>query len=182
MRVLKKFLVVVTGLLGAVVAVSTTQAETNTSQEQANIKLVADFYAALEQDYQHGNKKVRSIAEQYLSPDYIQHMEAAQSYGPGREGYIRMFEQMPAVPLPPGGVAPPSPKVLTIMAKGDLVFRLNSRPGGPTDKNPIYIFNVFRVQGGKLAEHWDGYSRQIEKAPGAAGVSSGGNHLTSTAP
>ena len=166
MSVFKKFLVVVTALLGAAAAFSTAQAETNTPQEQANMKLVADFYAALEQDYQHGNKKVRSIAEQYLRPDYIQHMEAAQSFGPGREGYIRMFEQMPSAPPPANGVAPP-PKVITIMAKGDLVFRLNSRSGGPTDKNPIYIFNVFRVQDGKLAEHWDGYSRQIASATSA---------------
>jgi predicted SnoaL-like aldol condensation-catalyzing enzyme len=175
MRVLENFLVVVVaGLLGVGALFSSAQAEANTLQEQANIKLVADFYAALEQDYQHGNKKVRSIAEQYLRPDYIQHMEAAQSYGPGREGYIRMFEQMPAVPLPAGGVAPPPSKVITIMAKGDLVFRLNSRPGGAPDKDPIYIFNVFRVQDGKLAEHWDGYSRPLERSTSAAGASSGG--------
>jgi predicted SnoaL-like aldol condensation-catalyzing enzyme len=170
MRLPKTFLApVLTGLLGTVAVFSSTHAGTYTPQEQANMKLVENFYAAIEADFQHGNKKVRSIAEQYLSPGYIQHMEAAQSYGPGREGYIRMYEQMPSPPSPAGGAAPPQPKVLSVMAQGDLVFRLNSRPGA-TGQNPIYIFNVFRVQDGKLAEHWDGYSRPMgnQGATGAA--------------
>lgn len=177
MRVSKNFLVVaVAGLIGAIGSFSTTHAGTNTPQEQANMKLVADFYIALEQDYQHGNKKVRIIAEQYLRPDYIQHMEAAQAYGPGREGYIRMFEQMPSAPPPAGGVAPPPLKVLTLMAQGDLVVRINSRPGKEPNQDPIYIFNLFRVQDGKLAEHWDGYSRPIagQGSTATPGASSGG--------
>jgi predicted SnoaL-like aldol condensation-catalyzing enzyme len=102
-------------------------------------------------------------------------MEAGQAYGPGREGYIRMFEQTPAVPPAPGGrAAPPPMKVLALMADGDLVTRINSRPGGTADQKPIYIFNLYRVQDGKLAEHWDGYSRQVERGPGAAKASSGG--------
>jgi len=177
MRMWKNFLVVaVAGLIGAIGSFSTTHAGTNTPQEQANMKLIADFYAALEQDYQHGNKKVRSIAEQYLSPNYIQHMEAARAYGPGREGYIRMFEQMPAAPPPSGGVTPPPLKVLALMAQGDLVVRINSRPGRGSDQDPIYIFNLFRVQDGKLAEHWDGYSRPMgdQGSTGAVGASASG--------
>jgi predicted SnoaL-like aldol condensation-catalyzing enzyme len=46
------------------------------------------------------------------------------------------------------------------------------RPGA-TDQDPIYIFNLFRVRGGKLAEHWDGSSRPIgsQSVTGAAGTS-----------
>ncbi len=176
MRAPKYFLVAMLAVLvGTAALVTSTHAGTYTTKEKANIKLVGDFYAALEQDYLHGSQNVRHIAERYLKPDYIQHMEAAQAFGPGREGYIRMFEQKPAVPPPAGGrVAPPPMKVLALMAQGDLVVRINSRPGGAPDQRPIYIFNLFRVQDGKLAEHWDGYSRPIEQAAPAAGVSSGG--------
>jgi predicted SnoaL-like aldol condensation-catalyzing enzyme len=44
------------------------------------------------------------------------------------------------------------------MAEGDRVMLFTKRevPGG-NDGQPsfLYIFNMFRVQDGKLAEHWD---------------------------
>jgi predicted SnoaL-like aldol condensation-catalyzing enzyme len=162
MRAPKNFLVaVLASALGAVTVSSCAQTETHTPQEQANMKLVADFYQEIEQDFQTGSTGVRRIAEQYLNPDYIQHMEAGQAFGPGREGYIRMYEQMPAPPKPAAGSAPPPPiKVLALMADGDFVVRINSRPGAP-GQQPLYIFNLFRVQDSKLAEHWDGYSRPL---------------------
>jgi predicted SnoaL-like aldol condensation-catalyzing enzyme len=145
-----------------------------TPQEQANMKLVADFHEAIEQDYQHGSKGVRAIAERFLAPDYIQHMEAAGAFGPGREGYIRMFEQTPAPPpAPVGGGAPPPMTVLSLMADGDLVTRINSRPGATPDQPPIYIFNLYRVKDGRLAEHWDGYSRP-QGGPGTGNASGSG--------
>jgi predicted SnoaL-like aldol condensation-catalyzing enzyme len=177
MRVSRHFFVaVLTGLLGALVAFSNTQAGTPTPQEQANMKLVEDFYAALEADLLNGGKKVRSNAEKYLSRDYIQHMEAAQSYGQGREAYIRMYEEMAAARAPASSAPPRPPTLIALMAQGDLVFRLNSRPGTEANQNPIYIFNVFRVKDGRLAEHWDGFSRPLdtEKVSGAAGASSAG--------
>jgi len=176
MRVAKNFLVAVfMGLLGTVIGFSSTHAGTNTAQEQANMKLVADFYAALEQDYLSGGQRVRSIAERYLTPGYVQHMEAARGFGQGREGYIRMFEQSPQVPPPAAGEAPRPPTVMALMAQGDLVVRINSRPGA-AGQDPIYIFNLFRVQDGKLAEHWDGSSRPIgsQTVTGAAGASADG--------
>jgi len=131
MRVAKNFLVAVfMGLLGTVIGFSSTHAGTNTAQEQANMKLVADFYAALEQDYLSGGQRVRSIAERYLTPGYVQHMEAARGFGQGREGYIRMFEQSPQVPPPAAGEAPRPPTVMALMAQGDLVVRINSRTAG----------------------------------------------------
>jgi predicted SnoaL-like aldol condensation-catalyzing enzyme len=85
-----------------------------------------------------------------------------------------MYEQMPAMPPPPGGtLAPPPLKVLALVADGDLVIRINSRPGGAADQKPIYIFNLFRLQNGKLAEHWDGYSRPVGQGPGTANASGG---------
>ena len=159
---LKTWKFLVACALGAGLAMSA-HAATYTPQEKANVKLVADFYAALDHADAHGGMKqnIRSIVEKYLQADYIQHMEAAKQFGQGREGLVRMFEQMPAMPAPPAGMAPPPAQVLSLIANGDIVIRVSSRtmPTAPgTEGNPSYIFNMFRIQSGKLAEHWDASS------------------------
>jgi predicted SnoaL-like aldol condensation-catalyzing enzyme len=138
-------------------------AATYTPQEEANVKLVADFYAALDNVDAHGGMKqnIRSIAEKYMQADYIQHMEAGKKFGPGREGFILLLEQAPAMPAPPAGMAPPPAQVLSLIANGDIVIRVSSRtmPAAPgSEVSPSYIFNMFRIQNGKLAEHWDASS------------------------
>ena len=152
--------------MGAGLALSA-HAATYTPQEEANVKLVADFYAALDNADAHGGMKqdIRSIVEKYMQPDYIQHMEAGKKFGPGREGLIRMFEAMPAPPagMPPKSAMPalPPAQVLSLIANGDIVIRVSSRtmPAAPgAEANPSYIFNMFRIQNGKLAEHWDASS------------------------
>jgi predicted SnoaL-like aldol condensation-catalyzing enzyme len=153
--------------------VMSADAATYTPQEKANLKLVADFYAALDNSGARGEmkQKIRSIAEKYMAADYVQHMEAGKKFGAGREGLIRLFEAMPAPPaatpapagIPPTGSMPalPPARVLSLIANGDIVIRVSSRtmPAAPgADANPSYIFNMFRVQNGKLAEHWDASS------------------------
>jgi predicted SnoaL-like aldol condensation-catalyzing enzyme len=136
-------------------------AATYTPQEEANAKMVADFYADLDMAGAKGEmkQKIRAIVEKYLLADYIQHMEAGIKFGPGREGLIRMFESMPT---PPAGMPPlPPAKVLSLIANGDIVIRVSSRtmPGAPgAEAKPSTIFNMFRIQNGKLAEHWDASS------------------------
>jgi predicted SnoaL-like aldol condensation-catalyzing enzyme len=141
----------------------TAHAATYTPQEEANVKLVADFYAALDNADAHGDMKqqIRSIAEKYMQADYIQHMEAGKKFGQGREGFIRLLEQAPAMPAPPAGMAPPPAKVLSLIANGDIVVRVSSRmmpPAPGAEANPSYMFNMFRIQNGKFAEHWDASS------------------------
>ena len=158
--------------MGAGLALSA-HAATYTPQEEANVKLVADFYAALDNADAHGGMKqdIRSIVEKYMQPDYIQHMEAGKRFGQGREGFIRMFEQGPAMPAPPAGKAPPPAQVLSLIANGDIVIRVSSRtmPAAPgAEANPSYIFNMFRIQNGKLAEHWDASSGPAMGPPPAA--------------
>lgn len=158
--------------LGAGLAMSA-HAATYTPQEKANVKLVADFYAALDNADAHGDmkRKIRTIAEKYMQADYIQHMEAAKKFGQGREGLIRLLEQAPAMPAPPAGMAPPPAQVLSLIANGDIVIRVSSRtmPTAPgAEGNPSYIFNMFRIQNGKLAEHWDAASGAAMGPPPAA--------------
>lgn len=164
MRHSKRFVAAVaTGLLTAALPLASTQAATYTPAEQANMKVVADFYAALDEGDAHGDMKqrIRSIAEKYLRPDYTQHSERMQAYGPGREGFIKLFLGMANRPSPmPGAAAggpPPGPmppaKVMALWAEGDLVVRISSRNMGGKDS---VIFNLFRLKDGKLAEHWEG--------------------------
>jgi predicted SnoaL-like aldol condensation-catalyzing enzyme len=172
MKPLKIWKFIVTCAMGAGLAMSA-HAATYTPQEEANVKLVADFYAALDNADAQGNmkQKIRSIAEKYMQADYIQHMEAGKKFGPGREGFIRLLEQAPAMAAPPAGMAPPPAQVLSLIANGDIVIRVSSRtmPTPPgAQANPSYIFNMFRIQNGKFAEHWDASSGAAMGPPPAA--------------
>jgi len=142
----------------------------NTPEEEANIKLVRDFYGALEAPRVEGAAR-GNTTEKYVSPDYIQHstvnagVPGAQRRGGGAP---------PSGGAAPGGGAPPSgapgqgagrPRMgpttlLAIAATGDKVIQVTSRTiTDSTGKvNDTIIFNMFRVKDGKLVEHWDAFS------------------------
>jgi len=169
------------GLLGLAAPFMVAQAATYTAEEKANIKAVADFYAALDaRDAAGGESKmpIRPILEKYIKEDYIQHMAGQEQ---GREGLAKLFTGRAGGPpgggappngtagFPPGG-APPggaggppggASKVVFIGAVGNMVVRINQRtmPGfNGQAPSTMTIFNMFRVEGGRLAEHWDGSS------------------------
>lgn len=80
---------------------------------------------------------------------------------PGREGLISSFEAAAAQLKSMQGERPQGsaiPKL--VMAQGDyvaLVFQ-SERPD-PADKSKTYVYYptaVFRIENGKLAEHWGG--------------------------
>lgn len=158
MRLLKHHRSLVVSGLMFVVGLSTASPVLahETRAEAANKKVVIDFYDALNAADADGATKVRikKIAETYLAPDYIQRSELFASLpGPGsaRDRLIRMFQNMPAMKLPPS-------KTLSVMAEGDLVMMLTARdmPDPITGKvKSTYIFNMFRVRNGMLVEHWD---------------------------
>jgi predicted SnoaL-like aldol condensation-catalyzing enzyme len=132
------------------------QAATLTAQERANEQLVVDFYAALNATdvAATGKQHVRSIAERFISPDYIQHSDTYKGPGSARERFISGMEHMPSGPRP-GFQAPP--KTIALMADGDMVTIVTSRelPDGAGGTRPVFIFNLFRIKDGRLAEHWD---------------------------
>jgi hypothetical protein len=79
------------GLLGLAAPFMVAQAATYTAEEKANIKAVADFYAALDaRDAAGGESKmpIRPILEKYIKEDYIQHMAGQEQ---GREGLAKLF-------------------------------------------------------------------------------------------
>jgi len=146
--------------LGAVLAIALPATAANTPTEAANKKVVLEFYAALnEADATHSTKdRIAGIVEKYLSPEYKQHTIDLPGPGTDREKLIKMFQSMPAPP--PGAAAPTMSPQRTdaVMAEGDRVMLLTSRdqrdPATGQTK-PSYVFNMFRVKGGKLVEHWD---------------------------
>lgn len=149
--------------------VAASPAAAETPAEQANKKLVLDFYAALNQaDATHSTKeRIKAIAEKYLGANYVQHSEAFGALpGPGtaRDKLIRMFQTMP--PMPAGAMSPP--RTVAVMAEGDLVMMLTVRdqPDANTGHpKPAYIFNMFRAKDGKLVEHWDVAPNPMAVAP-----------------
>lgn len=86
---------------------------------------------------------VRAGIERYLAKDYIQHNPLAAD---GRDAVLKFFESIPVDQLPKVAVA-------RVIAEGDLVavhYRAEF-PGRPA----LAIVDIFRVQDGRIAEHWD---------------------------
>lgn len=126
----------------------TALAAQNTAKEKANIQLVQDFYAALDAALAKGNMKeaIVGIAEKYIAPNYTQHAFDGKN---GRDAFIRMA-QSSSPPAAPAGAPPPMlpAKLVALMADGDLVIQVTDHGTGP-------IWNMFRIENGQLAEHWD---------------------------
>ena len=109
------------------------------AKEEANKKLVLDFYQQF-----FGDKDIRA-ADKYLLPSYIQHNPHAAT---GREALKRFFAPFFANP------AIPKTKidVKRVAADGDLVWlHLRSKAMGAENA----VVDIFRIQNGKIAEHWD---------------------------
>lgn len=93
------------------------------------------------------------FAEKYFTETYIQHNPNIAS---GRNSLVEAFKKFskprPIVDTIKSGV-------VAIVAEGNLVVLsfVSKRPE-PTDKNKEYTttwFDMFRVENGKIAEHWD---------------------------
>ncbi len=134
----------------------------------ANKKLVFDMWRAI---IQAGRT---DLAEQYFTKDYIQHNPNVAS---GRDAMIAyMKSTRPVKPIDPKINFP----VISIMAEGDLVMIAtvsnNDDKENPGKKWLGTHFDLFRIENGKIAEHWDSVEKsaaalrynpntQIEKKP-----------------
>jgi predicted SnoaL-like aldol condensation-catalyzing enzyme len=119
--------------------------ESDDPQLAANKKLVYDMYRVVLQ----GGHWER--AKEFIRSDYIQHNPNVVSGRDALEEYIR--NSRPAVPVEDELKLP----LISIIAERDRVALNFVRPYQDENGETYYTswFDMFRIQDGKIAEHWD---------------------------
>lgn len=113
----------------------------------ANKKLVFDAWRAIVQG---GHTE---LAAKYFTKDYIQHNPNVAT---GRDAMVAFMRQTrPVKPIADKITFP----VIAMVAEGDLVVlatvSYGQDPEDPTKTYATTHFDMFRIKGGKIAEHWD---------------------------
>ncbi len=113
----------------------------------ANKKLVFDMWRTIIQGGQ------TELAPRFFTEDYIQHNPNVAS---GRDALVAYIRQTrPVRPIEPEITFP----VVAILAEGDLVMVATVTyapdPERPGHKYAGTHFDLFRIEQGKIAEHWD---------------------------
>jgi len=113
----------------------------------ANKKLVYDFWREV---FEGGHME---LAPQYMTESYIQHNPNVAS---GRKAFVDFFSQFKKPQTIADKVAAP---IVSITAEGNLVtITFVSEQKDPKDPIKTYTttwFDMFRIENGKIAEHWD---------------------------
>ena len=118
----------------------------------ANKRFVYDFWREV---FEGGHME---LAEKYVAESYIQHNPNVPT---GRAAFVEFFSKFrkPA-PIELQIKAP----VVAIVAEGDYVVlsfaRENADPKDPARKYSTTWFDMFRLESGKIAEHWDPAQKQ----------------------
>jgi predicted SnoaL-like aldol condensation-catalyzing enzyme len=112
-----------------------------------NKRLVYDFWREV---FEAGHME---LAERYMAEGYIQHNPNVPT---GRTAFIDFFSKN----VSPGAIQPRvKAPLVAILADGDLVVLVFAReapdPKDPSKKYTTTWFDMFRLEGGKIAEHWD---------------------------
>lgn len=88
------------------------------------------------------NKRDASVVDKYIGPEYLQHNPTAKD---GADGLKELIASLP-----------PSMKFeLGAQAADEDLVWTQGRYSGIPGENPLIIVDIFRVQNGKIVEHWD---------------------------
>jgi len=117
-----------------------------------NKKLVYDFWReVLEAGH-------LDLAPQFMTETYIQHNPNVPT---GRQGFIDFFSKFRKPQPIADSIKGP---LIAIVAEGNLVVLTFNRelpdPKDATKKYTTASFDMLRVEGGKIAEHWDSATKQ----------------------
>jgi predicted SnoaL-like aldol condensation-catalyzing enzyme len=118
----------------------------------ANKRLVYDFWREVFEAAQ------MDLAEKYMAESYIQHNPNVLT---GRAAFVEFFSRF-AKPkaIEPRVKAP----LVAVVAEGDFVIlgfvREAPDPKNAARKYTTTWFDMFRIEGGKIAEHWDAAPKQ----------------------
>lgn len=118
----------------------------------ANKRLVYDFWREV---FEAGHME---LAEKYMAETYTQHNPNVPT---GRAAFVEFFSKFSKPKPIEARIKAP---VVAIVGEGDLVIvsfvRENTDPKDSTRKYTTTWFDMFRVEGGKIAEHWDPATKQ----------------------
>lgn len=121
-------------------------------QLAANKKLVYDFWREV---FEGGHLE---LAPKYLTEGYIQHNPNVPS---GRQAFVDFFSKLKQPKKIAEKIEGP---LVSIVAEGDWVIltfvREYTEPKDPTKKYTSTWFDQFRIENGKIAEHWDPATKQ----------------------
>ena len=123
-----------------------------TPEEEANLKLVLDMFEHVLNPMESG------AVERFISPDYIQHNQMAE---PGREGLKRFLDMIRE--QTPEAVH----DVKRAFVDGDHVtvhYHVRRWPGDAG----WAVIDIFRLEDGLIAEHWDVMQDVVEGGPNPA--------------
>lgn len=146
----EKLLLLVMAFFLATAAFGQTQKSmlsSNDPQLAKNKQLVYDFWRSV---IEGGHLE---LVPQYMQESFMQHNPNVPT---GRQGFLDFFSKF-AKPLPIADTI--KGHLIDIVAEGDhvvLSFRRGHRD--PKDATKYYWateFDMFRIEGGKIAEHWD---------------------------
>jgi predicted SnoaL-like aldol condensation-catalyzing enzyme/plastocyanin len=107
---------------------------------ERNKQAVVGFYTMAFND-----KKPAEAVAQYVGPRYTQHNPLAAD---GPEAFIAFVSGF-ATAFPEGGV-----EIKRVLAEGDLVVTQSHFTLNPDDRGSA-VFDMFRIENGKIVEHWD---------------------------
>ncbi len=109
-------------------------------KSEKNKETVVNFYNKIFRDH-----KPKEAVEQYVGDKYIQH----NPYVPdGTEAFLGFF--IPYFQTNPDSIA----EIKRVVAEGDLVFLHVHSKQNKQDPGQA-IVDIFRVENGKIVEHWD---------------------------
>jgi len=118
----------------------------------ANKRLVYDFWREV---FEGGHME---LADKYMAESYIQHNPTVPT---GRAAFIDFFSKF-AKPKPIEATV--KAPLVAIVAEGDVVVlsfvREVAEPADPARKYTTTWFDMFRIEDGKIAEHWDGAQKK----------------------
>jgi predicted SnoaL-like aldol condensation-catalyzing enzyme len=113
---------------------------------EANKKLVADMYQQL-----FGDKNISAI-DKYMTDGYIQHNPALPDGKEAlKQGASQWFKGAPKEKV----------DIQHLNAEGDFVYIHTRSKMGP---KTVSIIDIFRIENGKIAEHWDVIQEVPEKS------------------
>jgi len=116
---------------------STTQ---QAQQAQQNKAIVTDFYEGVFQKHQ-----VKTYADRYIGDRYIQHNpRVPDGKAPFVNHFTQYFQNNPEA----------RSVIKRAVAEGNLVFLHVHSAQNPHDRG-VAIVDIFRVENGKILEHWD---------------------------